>query len=187
MFLRKSDFYSKIKEDNLDVILKDSGGSVEITFLTEAILSATAQVRSYLAHYYDVNFLFRPVVAWSNTTAYTVGDFVAYPDVESGAIYTAKTDHNGSQPDTNPNDWDTSDPREDLLKLFTSDIALYHLHSRINPRNIPELRTQRRDEAIEWLKGIKKGDVTPEFPLLEDTTETPKITYSTQPKKDNSW
>lgn len=41
------------------------------------------------------------------------------------------------------------------------DIALYHLHCRISPRNIPELRLTRYENAIEWLKMCSQGIVTP--------------------------
>jgi len=54
--------------------------------------------------------------------------------------------------------------------MYMIDITLYHLHARINPRNVPELRMQRRDEAIKWLQGVRDGKLQPNLPLY-DTTE----------------
>ena len=42
--------------------------------------------------------------------------------------------------------------RNALLVTLLIDLVLYDVHSRINPRNIPELRMQRRDEATDVLK-----------------------------------
>ena len=46
------------------------------------------------------------------------------------------------------------DTRNALVKRHVIDITLYELHSRINPRNIPELRIQRRDDAIKYLMNV---------------------------------
>ena len=51
--------------------------------------------------------------------------------------------------------------RDQQILSTTIDIALYHLHSRIAPRNIPELRTQRYENAILWLRMCANGEVTP--------------------------
>ena len=185
MFLRKVDFYSKIKEDNLDVILKDSNGDVNDSFLMECIITAQSLISSYLRHFYDVSFEFRSVVAYDNNKQYLADDFVAFPDID-GEIYTCLIDSLGNSPDVSPTFWIKADPRDPMLKMFTGDIALYHLHSRINPRNIPSLRAQRRDEATKWLEGIKKGDVMPDFQKLE-TTDGYRIVFGTETKKTNSY
>jgi len=46
----------------------------------------------------------------------------------------------------------TGSERNALLVTLTIDLVLYDVLSRINPRNIPELRMQRRDEATDVLK-----------------------------------
>jgi len=46
----------------------------------------------------------------------------------------------------------TGTDRNALLITLMVDLVLYDIHSRINPRNIPELRAQRRDEADDLLK-----------------------------------
>jgi hypothetical protein len=68
--------------------------------------------------------------------------------------------------------WLEGDNRNEQLKACLIDIALYHLHSRINPRNIPELRKERYDGnspeqkggAIGWLKNVAHGLVNADLP-----------------------
>lgn len=68
---------------------------------------------------------------------------------------------------TLPNDWTKGDNRNTELVMYACDIALYHIHSRIAPRNMPELREKRYDDAIKWLKAAAKGDITPNLPVIQ--------------------
>lgn len=63
--------------------------------------------------------------------------------------------------------WASGDNRDQQLVMYLIDIALYHVHSRIAPRNIPDLRTRRYEAAIDWLKMCADGSVTPNLPLLQ--------------------
>lgn len=56
--------------------------------------------------------------------------------------------------------WAPGDTRNQQLVTYLLDISLYHLHSRITPRNVPEIRQIRYESAIKWLKMAGKGDVT---------------------------
>jgi len=60
-----------------------------------------------------------------------------------------------------------SDNRDAQMVLYTCDIVLYHLHARIAPRNIPELRVKRYDDSIAWLKMCAEGAITPNLPLIQ--------------------
>jgi hypothetical protein len=62
--------------------------------------------------------------------------------------------------------YEAKDNRDQQMVLFFCDIVLYHLHARIAPRNIPELRVKRYDDAIAWLKMCAEGAITPSLPLL---------------------
>lgn len=53
----------------------------------------------------------------------------------------------------------STEPRNELLVMYVVDVALYHLHSRINPRQVPEKRQIRYDSAISWLNKASKGIV----------------------------
>jgi hypothetical protein len=63
--------------------------------------------------------------------------------------------------------WIMGDNRDQQLVTYIIDIALYHVHSRIAPRNIPDLRVKRYDDAVKWLKMCAKGDVTAEMPVIQ--------------------
>lgn len=57
------------------------------------------------------------------------------------------------------------DTRDALMKRHVINIVLYELHSRINPRNIPEFRIQRRDDSVSWLKLVQdpRNNVSADF------------------------
>ena len=66
------------------------------------------------------------------------------------------------------------------------DIALYHLHSRLSPRNIPEIRTTRYENSVMWLKDCSLGNVTPK--LLEiDATNGKLIRWNSNSKNQNNF
>lgn len=65
--------------------------------------------------------------------------------------------------------WKAGDNRSQQLLTTVVDITLYHVHSRISPRNIPELRVKRYDDARNWLKMANRGEITPALPMLQPT------------------
>lgn len=66
-----------------------------------------------------------------------------------------------------------SDTRDALLVRLMVDLMLYELHSRINPRMIPELRIQRRDDVIKYLSAVAnpRKNINPGFPLIDYGTD----------------
>ncbi len=50
--------------------------------------------------------------------------------------------------------------RHALVLMFAVDIAIYHIFCQHNPYKMPKIRQDRYDRAIEWLKGVMRGDVT---------------------------
>lgn len=79
------------------------------------------------------------------------------------------------------------DNRNEQIKMYTIDIALYHLHSRINPRNIPDFRIARRDEAINWLKMIAKGTISADLPIHTNNERGQNINFGSKPKLKNDY
>jgi hypothetical protein len=79
----------------------------------------------------------------------------------------------------------SGDDRDSQLLNYMIDLVLYHLHSRIAPRNIPQLRQTRYDNALAWLKMCAMGDVTPK--LEERTTEGKIIRWGSVPKNQNNY
>jgi phage gp36-like protein len=60
--------------------------------------------------------------------------------------------------------------RNVLILMFAMDIALYHMHTGHNPRSFPQIRKDRYDRAIDSLKMMQKGEMTPTgLPLIEST------------------
>jgi phage gp36-like protein len=70
-------------------------------------------------------------------------------------------------PVTNTSYWIIGDNRDAQMVMFIIDVALFHLHSRIAPRNIPELRVKRYDAAIEWFRFCAEGKITPALELIQ--------------------
>lgn len=58
--------------------------------------------------------------------------------------------------------------RNALLLIFVKDIAVWHFVNLCNAGTDLELRKSRYDRAIDWLKAVQKGNVTPDLPLIKD-------------------
>jgi hypothetical protein len=71
---------------------------------------------------------------------------------------------------TNTSIWKVGDNRNQQIVNYLVSIMIYHTHSRIAPRNIPELRVKHYDDAIKWLKNCATGeDITAGIELLQPT------------------
>lgn len=108
----------------------------------------------------------------------------------NNAFYTVKTaDAAGIL--SNSDHYTAGDPRNALIKRYTVDIVLYELHCRINPRNIPEFRMQRRDDAINWLKLVQnpRNNVNADFLPAKDfgTQRGTDISWNSRPKQTNKY
>ena len=61
----------------------------------------------------------------------------------------------------------TGAERHPLILMFALDITIYHIFCQHNPYKMSKIREDRYERAIEWLKGVMKGDITVEgAPLL---------------------
>lgn len=59
--------------------------------------------------------------------------------------------------------------RHPLILMFAIDITVYHIFCQHNPYKMSRIRQDRYDRAVEWLKGVMKGDVTVDgAPTLPD-------------------
>lgn len=50
--------------------------------------------------------------------------------------------------------------RHALVLMFTLDITIFHIFCQHNPYKMSKIRQDRYDRAVEWLKGVMRGDVT---------------------------
>lgn len=87
---------------------------------------------------------------------------------------------------TNTQYWSRTDNRDQQMVLYFVDLALYHVHSRIAPRNIPDLRVKRYDDAIAWLKMCALGQITPNLPLIQPA-QGARIRFGGNIKQINSY
>lgn len=58
--------------------------------------------------------------------------------------------------------------RNPLLLIWVKDIATWHFLVLCNAGHELQLRQDRYDRAIAWLRGVQKGDIDPDLPAKED-------------------
>jgi phage gp36-like protein len=63
--------------------------------------------------------------------------------------------------------------RNRTIVRYMIDITLYDLFSRIAPEQMNELRLNRYEEAIQWLKDVRDGKISPDLPKNSDDLITP--------------
>lgn len=76
--------------------------------------------------------------------------------------------------------------RNNLLLIFIKDIAVYHLINMTAPGVHYERREGRYKRAVEWLKAVQKGDVSPDLPRKQDEAGKDKnglVYHSSNPKR----
>jgi hypothetical protein len=158
-YLKASDYSKQIKQDSLSAIIEN-----DEAIRQDAENAVEEEINSYLGSNYDLSKEFLPLLDYDSGKNYSIGDRVLFNDL----IYVAKAETVNNEPD-NENFWTKGDNRNPLIKMYFVDMVLYHLHSRVNPRNIPQLRMDRYDAAI---KALNSGLVfnLPEWPTDENTT-----------------
>lgn len=59
--------------------------------------------------------------------------------------------------------------RNQLVLMMAIDIAIYHIFCIHNPQKLSQVRQDRYDRAVEWLRQVNKGDVSIDgAPLLPE-------------------
>ena len=110
-------------------------------------------------------------------------------DPNNGAIYwgtgTAYSVAAGTLP-TDTAKWTKGDNRTQSVLMIVIDITLFHLHSRISPRNIPDLRKDRYTNAIQMLQAFARGEMTAKLPLIQPKSGQ-RIRYGGNVKMINSY
>lgn len=139
---------------------------------------------------------------WRSGDEYSAGDLAAF----EGTVYEATSQNSAEEPNNSSNwkavgqlntiyvsakdanssdpvsaDWDAKDPRHKLILRIVLDCVLYELYALTQPRAIPEYRMQRKDDAVERLKEIRQGKVSPNLPerLPQDDQQDERIRYGT--------
>jgi phage gp36-like protein len=78
----------------------------------------------------------------------------------------------------------TGNDRSLIVLMYVKDMTIYHLHSLINPRKIPEHRITRYEQALDWLNKVNNGIINPDLPLMQGG-EKNYILYGSNPKRNN--
>ncbi len=77
-----------------------------------------------------------------------------------------------------------TDERNALLLIFVKDIAVWHFVNLCNAGTDINLREARYNRAIDWLKGVQKGNITPDLPKKTDESgKTGEIIFGSNLKK----
>jgi phage gp36-like protein len=64
----------------------------------------------------------------------------------------------------------TGSARNQLIVMFCADITLYHLYTELNRQRVPQERLERYNRAIEWLRDVADGKISPTgLPTIYDT------------------
>lgn len=62
------------------------------------------------------------------------------------------------------------DNRNAFVVMIVIDCALYHLYCSIAPNKIPEHRSNRYQDALDWLKSMLETNKKADLPMLKDET-----------------
>jgi hypothetical protein len=135
---------------------------------------------------------------WEKSTSYVVGDIKCDGD---GYVYTCIVNNTNVElinttfwtpmtnvTYTNTTYWQNIDNRYPLFIEIAMDLALYNLYARINPRQIPTLRTERNREALDLLDAWASGTDTAEVLEIHNyEQEGFSIRYGSSDTKQNNF
>lgn len=64
----------------------------------------------------------------------------------------------------------TGEARDMWIVTILIDITLYHLYSQSGSKDVPEHRSSRYQDAIDWLKDVSAGTTIADLPAVIDAT-----------------
>ncbi len=79
----------------------------------------------------------------------------------------------------------TAEQRDPLLCIWIKDIAVWHYINIANPGVDFAVRERRYMAAINWLKGVQKGDIVPPDYPLPETADTSEFSIGSNPRRGN--
>lgn len=60
----------------------------------------------------------------------------------------------------------TGDSRDFFVVMLIIDLALYHLYSQTGSKDVPEHRSSRYEDALDWLKKTGRGEIDTQLPSI---------------------
>lgn len=173
-FIQPADYSVLITDEQLSQITTDQ------TDIDTCLLQSEEEIKEYLRHRYDVEYDMRSVTINDDGLNIQAAKDDRLYIIDSGKFYLCILD-SINNPITDTTYFTQVDDRNQKLVQITIDVFLYHLHTRLNPRNIPDHRKIRYDgngnietrmNAIKWLMMVQKGTITPLLtPMLDDEGE----------------
>lgn len=82
------------------------------------------------------------------------------------------------------------DKRNQLILMMAIDIAVYHIFCIHNPRNLSQVRKDRYERAVEWMKAVADEDISIDgAPLLPEEVRVNKSNFlmKSNRKRVNHW
>lgn len=74
--------------------------------------------------------------------------------------------------------------RHPLVLMMCLDIAVYHVYCVGNPQKLSQMRKDRYERAVEWLKAVKRGNADINgAPLLSEDERSQDFLYQSNPKR----
>ncbi len=157
-FITDQDIEVAIKRYFLDQIISDATYT-----LKRAEAAAFSLIKSKLNSRYDLVQLFPPIKEYDKDKTYSLGEYCS----KSDSIYKSKVANNtNTDPITNTDKWEPSDPRDALLVLHCANITVFYIVERINPRKISEDIIDAYNRAVDWLDDVNRMREHPDFPLI---------------------
>lgn len=84
----------------------------------------------------------------------------------------------------------SGEERNEHIVMIVLDCTLYHLYTANIQRKMPDIRSQRYQDALDWLKMVAEGKATADLPVKKDDTgadlKSIKIT-SKYPPSNQRW
>ena len=80
--------------------------------------------------------------------------------------------------------------RNQLVLMMVIDIAVYHIFCIHNPQKLSQIRKDRYERAVEWMKAVAAEEISIEgAPLLPEEERVGKSSFRIQsnPKRVNHW
>lgn len=169
-FILPQDYDVLITDDQLTQVTTDQNN------IDTCVKQSEEEVKEYLRHRFDVEFDMRAFKISSTGTGVTAKENDRVYQSTTKILYICTADAT-SESLTDTNFFAVQDDRNQKLVQVTVDVFLYHLHTRLNPRNVPMHRKIRYDgdgdidkamSATKWLLMVQKGTVAPNLTALLD-------------------
>ena len=181
-FLVSDDYSTLIESTDLAII---DGADVDV--LNQSLNTALEEVKGYIRNRYNEKLIFKTIQLTTDGLSITAsnGDRLYQTATKKHYICIQDATAKGI---TETDYFTQIDERNPKIVQVVIDILLYHLHSRISPRNIPDHRRLRYDGddpaqrggAIGYLKQVQKGIITPNLPVTDNSDQSShRIAYGT--------